>query len=197
MYVNFKLASSRGVSIREIGALQMISQNKYEDLSELIEDLGDLTLTNLELAGYLMFVKGKKTNSKYKLMRVSDKAKSLLNDLEVPELNEDDLSIYTWLENIYKSTGRVVGNTRKTKSLIALFRVHSGIERNCLAILCQGFLNDESQFEWSKKLEYLFFKPPTLFSTKFDINQSRLFQYYEANKEMYDIKFEKELKKVK
>ena len=197
MYINFNLGASKGVSFKEIGALQMISQNRFEDLSGLVESLGDELIASLEAAGYVTYIKPKKKgDSKYKLMRLSDKAKNLLDDLEVPEMNEDDISIYNWLEGIYKGTDRVIGNTKKTKRLIALFRVNSGIERNCLAILCQGFLNDDAQFEWSKKLEFLFWKPANLFATRFDIHQSRLFQYYEANKEAYDKKFEKELKKA-
>ena len=81
------------------------------------------------------------------------------------------------------------GNKRKCKNFIAQFRVNSGICKNHLAFLCQTFINDEKEIEYSQKLEFLFFKGANLFATKFDIYQSRLFQYYEKRKEFFEDAF--------
>jgi hypothetical protein len=52
-------------------------------------------------------------------------------------------------------------------------------------------MNDSSQFEWSKRLEFLFFKPGNVFSVRFDLEQSKLYQYYIKHKEEFDDKFKK------
>jgi ribosomal protein S8 len=193
MYINFKLGASKGLSIADIGLLQAISQNRTEDLALVLELDPSLTLLdNLDEEGYVSYVKKKKKSDKFtSTIRLTDKGKGILNDLAVPELNDDDVRIYEWLANIYKSTGREIGNTKKTKGYIAMFRAHSGIEQNQLAFLCRRFIDDESQFEWSKRLEYLFWKPSNLFAVRFDINQSKLFQYYERHKGKFDEQFKK------
>jgi ribosomal protein S8 len=193
MYINFKLGVSKGLNIADIGLLQAISQNRTEDLALVLELDPSLTLLdNLDEEGYVSYVKKKKKSDKFtSTIRLTDKGKGILNDLSVPELNDDDVRIYEWLANIYKSTGREIGNTKKTKGYIAMFRAHSGIEQNQLAFLCRKFIDDESQFEWSKRLEYLFWKPSNLFAVRFDINQSKLFQYYERHKEKFDEQFKK------
>ena len=50
-------------------------------------------------------------------------------------------------------------------------------------------MNDESQFEWSKVLEYLFFKPSSVYNVKFDLDQSQLYKYYLKRKPFFDNKF--------
>jgi hypothetical protein len=69
--------------------------------------------------------------------------------------------------------------------------VNSSIHKNNLAFLCKTFIEDPDQFEYSKRLEYLFFKPANLFSVKFDIEGSRLYQYYLKHKTEFDDKFNK------
>jgi hypothetical protein len=141
---------------------------------------------------YVTLVRAKnKSDSIQNRIRLSTKGNDLLEDLQVPEINDDDLQLYNWLEKTYHKEGKELGNRKKTKLYIALFRVNSGIDRNKLALLCKAFMNDSSQFEWSKKLEFLFFKPGNVFSVKFDLEQSKLYQYYIKHKEHFDNKFAK------
>jgi hypothetical protein len=191
MYVNFNLIASRNFNPQDAVFLQLISQNKVEDLSETIEkSMGAEYLHFYEEEGLITYVKGSKNDSIFKKVRLSSKGATFLEDLQVPEITEEDLIFYDWLEGIYKSTDRAVGNRRKTKAWIANFRAHSGIEKNRLAFLCKKFIDDPSEFEWSKVLEYLFFKPSTVYQVKFDIEQSRLYQYYLKHKQFFDTKFE-------
>jgi hypothetical protein len=132
-----------------------------------------------------------KSDSIQNRIRLSSKGNDLLEDLQVPQINDDDLQLYEWLERTYQKEGKELGNRKKTKLYIALFRVNSGIDRNKLALLCKAFMNDSSQFEWSKRLEFLFFKPGNVFSVKFDLEQSKLYQYYIKHKEHFDNKFAK------
>jgi hypothetical protein len=193
MYINFEIAKKRGLSPTDVVNLQLISQNKTEKLEEIITDNIPLSVLNwYQELEYVTLVKAKnKSDSIQNRIRLSSKGNDLLEDLQVPEINDDDLQLYNWLEKTYQKEGKELGNRKKTKLYIALFRVNSGIDRNKLALLCKAFMNDSSQFEWSKKLEFLFFKPGNVFSVKFDLEQSKLYQYYIKHKEHFDNKFAK------
>lgn len=193
MYINFVIAKNRGLSPTDVANLQLISQNKTEDLEEIITDNIQLSILNwYQELEYVTLVKAKnKSDSIQNRIRLSPKGNDLLEDLQVPQINDDDLQLYNWLEKTYHKEGKELGNRKKTKLYIALFRVNSGIDRNKLALLCKAFMNDSSQFEWSKKLEFLFFKPGNVFSVKFDLEQSKLYQYYIKHKEHFDNKFAK------
>jgi hypothetical protein len=193
MYINFEIAKKRGLSPTDVVNLQLISQNKTEKLEGIIFDHISLpTLDAYQKKELVTLVKAKnKSDSIQNRIRLSPKGHDLLEDLQVPEINDDDLMLYSWLEAIYKKEGKELGNRKKTKLYIALFRSHSGIDRNKLALLCKAFMNDTSQFEWSKRLEYLFFKPSNVYAVKFDIEQSKLYQYYLKHKQTFDNKFAK------
>jgi hypothetical protein len=193
MYINFEIAKKRGLSPTDVVNLQLISQNKNEKLEEIITDNIPLSVLNwYQELEYVTLVKAKnKSDSIQNRIRLSSKGNDLLEDLQVPQINDDDLQLYNWLEKTYQKEGKELGNRKKTKLYIALFRVNSGIDRNKLALLCKAFMNDSSQFEWSKKLEFLFFKPGNVFSVKFDLEQSKLYQYYIKHKEHFDNKFAK------
>ena len=188
MYINFPLLESYGLIPEDVVVLQAVFQNKFEDNSSLLEIFSS-NIEKYETRELVKFINGTKKDSKFKLVRLSDKGSKILEEIQVAAINQDDLDVYEWLESVYKRSGKGVGNAKKTKSLIAQFRVNSGIERNHLAYLCKVFINDEKEMEWSNKLEFLFFKPPNLFTVKFDIEGSRLYQYYLKRKEQFDTKF--------
>lgn len=193
MYVNFEIAKKRGLSPTDVVNLQLISQNKTESLEEIITDNIPLTLLDkYQQQDFVNLIKAKnKSATIQNRIRLTPKGHALLEDLQIPEINDDDLMLYSWLESTYQKEGKELGNRKKTKLYIALFRAHSGIDRNKLALLCKAFMNDSSQFEWSKRLEFLFFKPGNVFSVKFDLEQSKLYQYYIKHKEEFDNKFAK------
>ena len=181
-----------GLSPVDVVNLQLISQNKTENLVDVITDNISLeTLDYYQGLEYVTLVKAKnKADTIQNRIRLSSKGSDLLENLQVPEINDDDLRLYDWLEGIYKAEDKEIGNRKKTKLYIALFRAHSGIDRNKLAFLCKCFMGDASQFEWSRRLEYLFFKPSNAFSVRFDLEQSNLYRYYLKNKTTFDKRFE-------
>lgn len=193
MYINFEIAKKRGLSPTDVVNLQLISQNKTEKLEGVIFDYISLPiLDSYQQQELVNLVKAKnKKETIQSRIRLTPKGHALLEDLQIPEVNDDDLMLYSWLESTYQKEGKELGNRKKTKLYIALFRAHSGIDRNKLALLCKTFMNDSSQFEWSKRLEFLFFKPGNVFSVKFDLEQSKLYQYYIKHKQTFDNKFAK------
>ena len=192
MYINFKLMATKGITPGDVMLLQMVKQQKLEDLSPNIETLcgkKEDYLQKLIDRGYIETIRGKKDDSIYKRARISKKGSEVLDAIETPLVNEDDLQLFDWISGVYKKRGKEVGNAKKTKSYLANFRVHSGIEKNCLAFLLKSFIDDEKEQEYSHILQNVFFKGDNVFSTKFDIEQSRLYRYYLKNKTIFDEKF--------
>jgi len=143
----------------------------------------------LEESGYISYVKGKKGETIFERMRLGKKGRDFLNELDEPEVEEQDERIFKWLSETYKKREKEIGNGKKTKRLIAAFREKSEIEKNHLAFLCNEFILDDSEQEWSFKLEFVFWKPSNLFQTKFVLEDSRLWKYYNKKKAYFDKKF--------
>lgn len=190
MYINTNIVKHYNLNLQQVALLQILHQAKNEDVSELLESYnGDLDVLNEK--SFLSEVKAKnKQESVYKRLRLSKKGREVLDAIETPEVTEDSLRIFEWIKQIYISAGKDLGNQKKTKMFIAQFSAESGIQRNALAFLIQSFINDESQFEWSKVLQYLFFKGESVFNIKFDLHSSRLYQYYLKNQNYFDNKFQ-------
>jgi hypothetical protein len=190
-YLNLNLIHDKQYTLPEVYCMQILKQARSEDMEQyLAMYLDDLILEKFAEEKIIDAVKKKKkTSSDFSTYRLSKKGNELLELFETPEINSDDIKIYDWLSGIYQSTEREIGNKKRTKIWIACFRAHSGIQRNSLAFLCQHFINDESQMAWSQKLEFLFFKPSNLFTTKFELEQSRLYQHYIKHQAFFDKKF--------
>lgn len=195
MYINFKMLDSKGLSYSDLVLLQATKQNRVEDLSHVIEKFSDLDIEPLKERGYLTHIKGKKKDSEASKLRLTKKGVTLLEIFETPEVTEEDLMLYDWMATVYESLSKEIGNKKKTKMYVALFRAHSGIEKNCLATLLDMFVKDEDNMEYNHKLEFAFFKPATVYQVKFELEQSRLYQYYLNYKSFFDNKFE-EINKI-
>jgi len=191
MYINTQILNSKELSFTQLILLQLCKQQKFEDHSEVIEKgFYPEDIDFLLSRGLIEEIKGSKKQTKFEKLRCSSKGVKFLDDVETPEALEEDLKIFDWLKGIYLSTGRELGNQKKTKMFIALFRTHSGIDKNKLAYLCNVYINDEEQFLYNKRLEFLFFKPATQYE-KFNIEGSRLYQYYLKYENMFLDKFSK------
>lgn len=153
----------------------------------------DQVLGDMVEKGYVKYVKGKKGQSELERLRLGVKGTAYLNSLEEPMVEDQDIKIFDWLSEKYKKMDKQIGNGKKTKIYIASFREKSGIEGNHLAILCQAFISDESEQEYSFKLQNVFWKPDNVYQTRFVLEDSRLYKYYLKNKGFFDQKF-KEVK---
>jgi hypothetical protein len=191
-WINYEYLKQKKMSVYDFMILQTIKQNKYEDREKDIEKICDkCDIFYLEEEGLVEYIKGKKSDSQYKKMRLTSKGESILDDISTAGVLEEDVTMYNWLAKVYKKEGKELGNMAKGKRMLAQFRAESGITKNHLAYLCKEFLNDEEAYKWSQKLEYLFFKAPSAYSTRFDLGESKLYQYYLKNKELFDNKFKR------
>lgn len=186
-YINFNLLQSRGLTVLDYCLLIAASQNAREDLSNIISELiySDERYEYLVEEGYLKFIKGNKSQNEFEKLRIDTKGKKLLEDASAAEVTDEDVTVFDWLENLYKKMGKEVGNRRKTKEYIAKFRQLSGIDKNRLVFLCKTFVKDDNEQEYSFKLENVFYKPKTHFNIHFDIEESRLYKYYLKRKRLF------------
>jgi hypothetical protein len=190
MYINFKLLNGRGISPNEFMFLLAVKANKIEDNSGVIEYHFKDVLSKFKETNLITFIKPKnKSENEHNTVRLTSVGNDWIDDITTSSITEDDIKLFNWLENVYKSMNKESGNKRKCKNFISQFRANSGISKNHLAFLCQTFINDDKEIEFSQKLEFLFFKGANLFSTKFDIYQSRLYQYYEKRKDFFEDAF--------
>lgn len=191
MYINFKMLESRDLDFIDLVILQAARQNKFEDLSGVIDKFPNLRLDSLLNKSLITKIKGKPKDSASKKIRTTNKGNDILDTIETPEVEEQDLIMFDWISDVYLNMGKEIGNKKKTKLYIALFRVHSGIEKNHLATLLEKFVKDDHNMEYNFKLEFAFFKPATVYQVRFELEQSRLYQYYLNNKSYFEQLFQK------
>lgn len=185
-YFNFKLAEKNSLSPYDVLNLQLINQNRIEDLSYYIKNIPQDVINKYEELGYIEYIKGKPNQDIFNKIRLSKKGNSFLDTLEVAEVNDDDIKILNWLINLYNSEDKLIGNKKRILSGIANFRLHTGIEKNNLALLLKVFSKDEESFQYSKKLENLFFDSKNIFQRKFSLDSCKLYEYYLKNKDYFD-----------
>ncbi len=189
MWIDFK---NHTVLPEEIIYLQLIKQNQKEDLKDEVEFyVKDRNLDIFLETGYVELIKAKnKADTRQNRARLTSKGRELLEELETPPALEDDVKVFEWLKSLYLKQGKEVGNGAKTLRHIASFRTKSNIEKNNLIKLCLAFLQDEENMEYNIKLEYAFYKAPTAFETKFQLEESRLYKYYLKRQQYFDSIFE-------
>lgn len=184
MYVNFSVFSKSGLEPQDLYFLAGIKQVDKEVLEKITGD----TFNRLEGLSLLKSIKGKKGDNPVYNIRLSDKGKRLLEDIGTPDVEEEDEKIFEWLKNHYLGLGKEIGNGAKTKRHIRDFRVASGIEKNNLIKVVLDFLAENE--ERSNKLEYIFYYPKTVYATKFDLEESWLWNHFIKNRERLEKTFE-------
>lgn len=182
MYINFDNFKKSNLSFSQVFTLLAIRQQSYDNI--VIDDLEVLVERKI-----VQFIKGDKNQAKHQRARLSKNGKQLFESLSEAECEEQDKIVFDWLKNFYIKNNKEVGNGAKTIRHIRDFRIKSGIEKNNLIELCKAFLADDENMQWNHKLEFAFYKAPTAFETRFKLEESRLYKYYEKRKEYFDKKF--------
>lgn len=169
--------------------LQLIKQNKQQgnpSADYLREHLSQDDINRFDELGFVSVVKPKKGQDIFHTLRTTKSANNFLDNVELDSVIESDIILFEALKTVYLESGKELGNQKKTKEHIASFRSQSGIDRNPLFLLCKAFIEDEDNFKYSIRLEYVFYKPSGAFDTKFGLDQSRLYQYYLKHQEYFD-----------
>jgi hypothetical protein len=180
MWINFTVFNKSGLEFSDLIFLAAISQTETD---WLIENLTDAIYNRFDGLFLVKHIKPKnKKEHLYGSLRLSDKGKQFLNDLEEAEAEEQDTKVYDWLSKYYLNAGKEIGNRKRTLNHIKDFRIKSGIQKNNLIKLCTDFLTENE--ERSNKLEFVFYYPKTVFATRFQLEDSWLFTHY-LKKENY------------
>lgn len=188
MYINFKVFEKSGLLFEDLVFLCAISQRESEFL---INKLTNDCFKRLEALSLLTNIKSKKKDEHlYISLRLSEVGKQLMSELEEAEVEEQDERVLQWLCDQYLKLGKTIGNRKRTGRYIRDFRIKSSIEKNNLIRLCLDFISDEDNMEYNNVLEYAFYKAPTAFQTKFNLEDSRLYKHYTKHKERLDNTFE-------
>lgn len=192
MYINTKLITEKGYIEDDCKVLQLIHQNKANDESSAIaKNITDRQLELFYEQELVYDIKGIKNQNIFEKMRLTTKGKRLLEDFQLYEVLEEDIIVFDWMKDLYLKADKEIGSEQKCKELIAWFRTESQIIKNELIYLCKTFTADENRMEYSKVLQYIFWKPYNHFQTKPKLSESKLWQYYEKHREDFDKVFQK------
>jgi hypothetical protein len=182
-YINYSILTSKQLTLHELGVLQLIKQSRIEPLSEVIEfEVKDTNIiekfSNLD---YIDYVKGKKNQSQFELIRTTKKANDVLEDVAIPEISIGDLEMFTYLSNIYlahEDKDRVIGNAKKVKLYCAILRNHLEMTLHEFYYYLEFFLD---AYPYTKKLENLFMDSNKVRYGSFinNIDESPLFQFWQ------------------
>ena len=194
-YINTKILKQHNLNLQQVALLQILHQNKTEDVSELLESYnGDLDVLNEK--GLLSEVKARnKQESVYKRLRLSKKGSELLDYINTPDITEGDIKMYEYLVDNYiyiidKNTGektvrdvdRKIGNRKNVLRYCAEFRQIVGLSLKEMYWLCMLFIDNTT---YTKVLEYIFMRKKDNPYGKFknNLDNSALYQFWLDNNE--------------
>lgn len=188
MYINFKYATQKGLKPGQLLILQLCKQMKFEDVSEYLEKLctaDEKYLKVLEEKELVEYIKGRKGESIWKRVRLSSKGGELLEQIETPDITEDDVKMFSYLSDMYLKNDpdgkRSIGNKKLTLMYTAQFRNLVGLTIHQMYWLCMMFVQE---YKFTNILELIFFVKSKNQYGKFkdNLQDSKLFQFYESRK---------------
>jgi len=185
-YINYKILASKHLTLHELGVLQLIKQARIEHLSEVIEfEVKDTDIIEkFSNLGYIDYVKSKKNQSQFELIRTTKKANDVLEDVSIPNASDGDLKMRDYLIEMYLNnddTERSIGNKKKIAEYITIMRNELNFTLHQFFYLCEYFL---AEYPFTKILEYIFFNSNKNRYGKFQNNleDSSLYQFYDTKK---------------
>ena len=191
-YFNTKLAKLRELHPIDIYILQIIHQNRTEDMSEdLILIMDDDSLKRLNAFGLMNMIKGTNKMNEFQRLRLSKKGKKWLTDFQTYRVVDNDYKLFETLKEIYLSESKDIGSEKKTLELIAWFRLETTFTHRQIWLIAKKFVQDENRMEYSQILQYVFWRSSNHFQTHPKLEDSKMYIYYEKYKDFFDKEFEK------
>lgn len=191
-YFNTKLAKSRELHPIDIYILQIIHQNRTDDMSEdLILLMDDDSLKRLNAFGLMEMIKGTKKMNEFQRLRLTKKGKKWLSDFQTYDIVENDIKLFDTLKQIYVDADKEVGSEKKTKELIAWFRNETQFTHREIWFLAKDYVLDDEKMKYSHVLQYVFWKKENNFQTKPNLSLSKLWIYYEGKKDYFNKEFQR------
>ena len=187
MAVNIKYLMEKGLSYDDFTNLILIAQNTEPGIhEELIINMSDESLTRLQALDMLSLIKLKrKKDHDFTRLRLSKKGKNVFRNAQIVDYTEADEKLYEHLEALYNRLDKPVGNDVKIKQMIAWFRTETQYPRKMVYFAIKYFLakhEEEQKVKYIPSLENLLWKADNVFATKWNLANSRLYQFINENK---------------
>jgi hypothetical protein len=191
MYINTNYLEERDITVEEMGILQVIKQNRIEDMSAFLEKIvtEDFVSVFSDL-DFIEFINPKrKDDTKYMCMRTTSKSNTFLDVATTPCITVGDEKMANYLMDMYltsiKNTAenkRTIGNKKKVIQYTAEFRQSMSLTLHEMYWLCDLFIDE---VEYTLILERVFFDSNRHRYGRFlnHIEDSKLYQFFDARKE--------------
>jgi hypothetical protein len=183
MYINFEYLNKQW-EYYEFGyidylLLVAVAQKEVETFRYEDEVLGE-RLNFLVVKGYIEPLKSK---SGYK---VSSKGNNVLRDSQIAEITDRAKQVYISLIKTYEAFNREgkVGNKKRGLRYFANFMSETDFEHDDIILAVEEWLRETPE-QFVNKLDLLVFKPQNVYTTKFKLEESKLYtlvnNYVHAN----------------
>lgn len=187
MAVNINYLMQKGLSYYDFTVMQLVAQNTDPKIhEELIIHITPESLKRLHALDMLSLIKLKrKSDNDYTRLRLSKKGRGVFNNAQIVDYTEADEKLFEALAKLYGKVDKPVGNDFKVKGLIAWFRVETQFSRRMLYFAIKYFIlkhEEEERIKYIPTLENLLWKSNNVFSVKWALSNSRLYQFIQENK---------------
>ena len=180
MFINFGAAHKAGYSPDEVLTLflvKYISVKANDPKGEILEIVKKRDISTL-----LHLIEAREDHIRLNSMG-TEVFNKVLTAATSEDTTEEDKAILDWIvEYCTKSDKLVTGNKKQLLRNITDLRLHSDLSSKQIFVAMQHFL-ESSDAEYFNMFQYLFWKPSGAYNKKFSLENSRLYNYIEKNKE--------------
>lgn len=165
----------------------LMFMNVSEDMvDELKIHLTPELLSEYETDGYITSVKKKKKNDHYfSVLRLSKKGKEVYRNSQILDYTVEDERLLEYLKAEYENLEKPIGNELKVKQLLAWFRAETNYSRRMIFKASKAYVNnmvDNGKDKYIPSLENFLWKAPNVFSAKWTLANSKLYQFIQEHK---------------
>lgn len=187
MVLNKKYLADNNLTVFDWMIFHLLFMNTSEDMTEeLVDYLSPDRLEDYTIAMYVTTVKAKKkTDPMYKSLRLSKKGKEIYRNTQILEFTKEDAGLFNYVSEMYQAIGKPIGNDIRVKQQLAWFRAETQYSRRMIFKAIKtfiGVMEDNGKVKYIPSLENLLWKAPSVFSTKWTLGDSKLYQFIQEHK---------------
>lgn len=188
MVINKEYLMKKGLSPYDLLVLALIYQNATEDMHEdILLYMEDENLKRYQALDLITTVKAKrKSDHDFVRLRLSKKGKEVYKNAQIADYTEQDENLLKALSELYLSVDKPVGNDVKVKGMISWFRTETQYSRKMIYLAIKIYLQklvDQDKVKYIPTLENLFWKGKSVFSAKWNLGDSKIYQFIQENKQ--------------
>jgi hypothetical protein len=178
MYINFSLLKSKGLNIRHLGILLAIKQKEFDLYKELFAPV-DTPFWFAEEIDKLLDLSYIQTLKSKSGVSISKSGTALLKSLEIAGLNEEHKDQYAKFVEAYTAAGlpkEKLGNTKRGLEYYVAFVSETNYSFEEIYSTIESYIEENSREPvYVRKLSDLLCKQDNVYSTRFDLSKSKLY----------------------